>query len=171
MVKTRSTLVFPLLTLENRVKKNDKFKPVGLHEDEKKRLLRAIKPMNFQFADRVHAENYATALECKIRLINGFTNNGVDIFQSKIKFPLDFVYPMLLDFYHLAKDYTSIKDKYLYSKHMEESDYYKIQPEPKLDCEDCTFYSWVKDIEIKRLQTCEVGTRKKNYGTHLYNKG
>ena len=161
-------VVFPLLSLQNRVKKKGKVKNVVLGDYEKKRLLRALKPMNFQFADRNHAESYADALEQKIRCINSFTSNGVNIFDSKLKFPLDFVYPMLLDFYHLVKDYTSVKDKYLYSKHRQETDYYTLQPDPKLDCEHCTFYSMVKDIEIKNLKSFRV--EKMNRGTHLYNK-
>ena len=167
MVKTRSNIVFPLLTLENRIQREVNFKKEGVNGHEIKRLLQALKPMNFQFADRSHADKYAAALECKIRCINSFTSNGVNIFQSKIKFPLDFVYPMLLDFYHLIKDYITVKDKYLYSKHRVENDYYKVEPDPKLDCDHCTFYSMVKDIETERR-----GPKKweKNYGTHLYNK-
>lgn len=170
MVKTRADIVFPLLTLQNRVKKNVKSKHVVLNQYEKKKLMQAIKPMNFHFADRMHAENYATALECKIRCINSFTNNGVDIFQSKMKFSLDFVYPLLIDFYHLVKDYTTVKDKYLYSKYRDESDYYRIQPDPKLDCEDCTFYSMVKNIEVERKKKFGIKKVTTNGGTHLYNK-
>ena len=169
MVKTRSNIIFPLLTLQKRIKGNVKIKK-SLNNFEKKRLTRAIKPMNFRFADRNHVINYAAAVESKIKSLNNFTNNGVDIFQSKIKFPVDFVYPMLIDFYHLIEDYTTVKDKYLYKKHREESDYYKNQPEPKLDCEDCTFYSMVKNIEIKRQKNNGVKEWKKNYGAHLYNK-
>ena len=169
MVKTKSDVVFPFLTLKNRVNKTPKGKQIALKDHEKKTLMKAIKPMNFHFADRIHADDYAAALEHKIKCINSFTNNGGDIFQSKLKFSLSFVYPMLLDFYHLVKDYITIKDRYLYSKHREESDYCKIQPEPKLDCEDCTFYSMVKDIELKRKKIYGTKKRKTNYGTHLYN--
>ena len=169
MVKTRSNIVFPLLTLHKRIKRNVKIKN-SLSDFEKKRLTTAITPMNFRFADRSHVDNYAAVVESKIKCLNYFTNNGIDIFQSKIKFPVDFVYPLLIDFYHLIEDYTKVKDKYLYTKHREENDYYKIQSEPKLDCEDCTFYSMVKDIEIKGKKNHGVKEWKKNYGTHLYNK-
>ena len=159
MVKTRSNatfpikhVVFPLLTLKDRVKKVSKDKKHVLNEYEKKRLRSAVKPMNFFFADRIHATEYAEALESKIKCINLFTNNGVDIFQTKFNFPLTFVYPLLVDFYHLVSDYTSIKDKHLYTKHREENDYYSNQSEPKLGCDHCTFYDMVKDIEKKKEQ-------------------
>ena len=173
MVKTRSNVtfpikpvVFPLLTLKDRVKEV-KRKHV-LSEYEKKWLRSALKPMNFFFADRIHATEYADALESKIKCINLFTNNGVDIFQTKFNFPLTFVYPLLVDFYHLISDYTSIKDKHLYTKHREENDYYLMQPEPKLRCDHCTFYEMVNDIEKKRKSKCLTKNLKKNYGTHLY---
>lgn len=54
MVKTRSGV------MRNKGlggKKNDSY--------EKKCLLRSIDPMNFQFADRCHAVNYAAAIEKK----------------------------------------------------------------------------------------------------------
>lgn len=45
-------------------------------------LGKPIKPMNFKFADRKHAVEYMEALECKIKLLNKYTNNGCD-FSSK----------------------------------------------------------------------------------------
>ena len=72
--------------------------------------------MNFQFADRCHAVNYAAAIEKKIRYLNKYTNNGTEFFSTNIRFPIHTVYPLLVDFYHLIDDYLKVKDKYLYSK-------------------------------------------------------
>ena len=163
-------MVFDLLTLEKRVKNLRQTRRHGLTDYEKKRLLQAIQPMNFYFADRDQVKDYGLALENKIRCINAFTDNGVDIFQSKIKFPLDFVYPMMVDFFHLIEDYTSVKDMFLYKKHREENDKYLSQPEPTLDCYDCSFYTMVDSIEKDRKNRFVNEQVKKNYGTHLYNK-
>ena len=176
MVRTRSNksfllknIVFPLLTLKPRVKVT-KVKTKILSTYDKKILKKAIKPMNFHNADRCDVKLYADAIERKIRKINLFTNNGVNIFQTKFNFPLCFVYPLLVDFYHLTEDYLAIKDKFLYSQHKVASDYYEVQPEPDLDCDHCSFYSMVKSIETKRRQNYEAKKWEKNYGTHLYSK-
>ena len=156
MVKTRSNVVFDLLTLERRVRDVKKTSKNGLKDYEKKRLIQPIQPMNFQFADRAHAESYAVAIENKIRCINSFTDNGVDIFKSRIKFPLYFVYPMLVDFYHLIDDYKSVKDKYLYHKHREETDKYLCQPEPNLNVLIALFILWWMILRRKEKEDMKL---------------
>ena len=139
-------------------KKNDSY--------EKKCLLRSIDPMNFQFADRCHAVNYAAAIEKKIRYLNKYTNNGTEFFSTNIRFPIHTVYPLLVDFYHLIDDYLKVKDKYLYSKHRDENDMFTVNPQPKLDCEDCSYYSTVE--LLNNNNSYEFAERKKNCGRHLY---